>query len=94
MLGGLYIKPDQHGRGVGRRLVEYFYSKYDLDKELVFVQTRATSEGFWEKMGWTTADSLDIDLSEWEGKGRGYGVHRSPQMMRHPKSSEPKLAGA
>ena len=92
MLGGLYVRTHRHGQGIGKHLVEHFYSKYDLHKELVFVQTRATSEGFWEKMGWTTADSLDIDLSEWEGKGRGYGVHKSPQMLRYPKSSEPKPA--
>lgn len=94
MLGALYIRTDRQGHGIGRHLVEYLYSKYDLDNELVIVQTRAMSEGFYAKLGWITADSTDIDLSEWGGKGRGYGLHRSPQMLRYPKSSEPHAADA
>ena len=94
MLGALYVRIDWHGHGIGRDLVEYVYSKYDLDKELVIVQTRAVSEGFYAKLGWVTADSTDIDLSEWGGKGMGYGLHRSPQMLRYPKSSETHTEGA
>jgi len=87
VLGALYVKTDQQGRGIGRQLVEYIYSKYDLENELLIVQTRDISEGFHLKLGWVTVDSTDIDLSEWGGKGRGFGVHRSPQMLRYPKSS-------
>jgi GNAT superfamily N-acetyltransferase len=86
-IGALYVRIDWHGRGVGRKLVEHIYSKYDLDKELVIVQTRAMSEGFYKKLGFVTVDSTDIDLSEWGGKGKGYGLHRSPQMLRYPKPS-------
>ncbi|KAI9684244.1 MAG: hypothetical protein M1822_005717 [Bathelium mastoideum] len=85
VLGALYIKPDWQSHGIGRQLVEYLYSKYDLDNEPVIVNTRATSEGFYAKLGWTMVDSTDFDLSEWGGKGRGYGVHRSPWMLRCPK---------
>ena len=84
VLGALYVTPDRHGQGIGRQLVEHIYSRYDLDKELVIVQTRAVSEGFYTKLGWVTVDSTDIDLSEWEGKGKGFGMHRSPQMLRYP----------
>ena len=80
------MRTDRQGMGIGRRLIEYVYSEYDLERELVIVQTRAMSEGFYAKMGWVTVDSTDIDLSEWGGKGRGYGLHRSPQMLRYPKS--------
>lgn len=45
-------------------MVEHLYSKYDLDHELIIVQTRGMSEGFYVKLGWITADSTDIDLSE------------------------------
>ena len=86
VLGALYVRIDQQRHGIGRQLAEYIYSKYDLDRELVIVQTRGVSEGFYHKLGWVTADSTDIDLSEWGGKGRGFGLHRNPQMLRYPKS--------
>ena len=94
VLGALYVRIDRQGRGIGKHLVKYLYSKYNLNNGLVIVQTRGISEGFYAKLGWITADSTDIDLSEWGGKGRGYGLHRSPQMLRYPKSSESYAADA
>jgi GNAT superfamily N-acetyltransferase len=85
VLGALYVRADRHRQGIGRQLVNYLYSTYNLDEELVIVQTRAISEGFYNKLGWTTVGSTDVDLSEWGGKGMGYGTHRSPQMLRYPK---------
>lgn len=85
MIGALYVKPNQQRHGIGRHLVEYLYSKYNLDNEFVIIQTRAMSEGFYAKLGWITINSTNIDLSEWGGKERGYGLHRSPQMVRYPK---------
>ena len=73
---------------------EYLYQKYDLDNELVIVETRANPEGFCAKLVWITADSTLIDLSVWGGKGRGYGLHKSPQMLRYPRSSESDAADA
>jgi len=94
VLGGLYVRAGWQGHRIGKHLVEYLYSKYELDNELVIVQTRAMSEGFYAKLGWITADSTDIDLSEWGGKGRGYGLHRSPQMLRYPRPPERYTADA
>ncbi|KAL9107644.1 MAG: hypothetical protein Q9227_007451 [Pyrenula ochraceoflavens] len=85
-VGALHVNPDRQRQGIGRQLIGYIYSKYDLDNERVFLFTRATSEGFYEKLGWVTADATEVDLSEWEGKGKGYGMHRAPQMVRGPKS--------
>lgn len=87
VIGALYVRPNRQGEGIGKSLVEYIDSKYDLDSERVLVQTRAISEGFYAKLSWVTASSTDIDLSEWGGEGMGYGVHRSPQMVRYPKST-------
>lgn len=33
-------------------------------------------EFFYWKFGWVMVDSMDIDFSEWVGKGLGYGVFR------------------
>lgn len=70
------------GQGIGRMMVEYMYREYGLENEMVIVQTTASAEKFYEKMGWKTLDSTVIDLSEWAGKGLGYGLLRCPQMVR------------
>ena len=79
------VKIAWQGKGVGRMMVEYMYREYELEKEVVIVQTTASAERFYEKMGWKTVDSTDIDLSEWAGKGLGYGLLRCPQMVRYPR---------
>lgn len=84
VLGALHVRPDRQRCGIGKRLVEYMYATHVLKKELVIVQTRATSEDFYVKLGWTTIGSTDVDLSQWAPSGRGYGIHRSPQMRRGP----------
>ena len=78
------MRTDRQGQGIGKQMVEYLYKMYGLGSEMVIVQTRAMSEGFYENMGWVTVDCTEIDLSVWSGKGRGYGVHRSPQMVKYP----------
>ena len=64
--------------------MKYCDDHYSLQRELCFLQTLASSEGFYAKLGWRTEDSTDVDLSEWGGKDRGYGLHKAPQMLRHP----------
>lgn len=81
------VKIAWQGKGVGRMMVDYMYREYELEKEVVIVQTTASAERFYEKIGWKTVDSTDIDLSEWAGKGLGYGLLRCPQMVRYPQGS-------
>ena len=78
------MKPNRQRRGLGSHLVDFLDRYHGLGNELVFVQTLASSEAFWKKLGWEIVDSTDIDLSDWQGEGRGYGLHRSPQMLRYP----------
>lgn len=85
VLGGLYVRPSAQGQGIGSRMVEHIYSKYGLETEPVIVQTVAMSEEFWSKLGWKTVACTEIDLSIYGGKGHGYGLHRSPHMLRSPK---------
>jgi len=82
VLGSLYVSPDQQRHGIGSNLIKFAFEQFQLDKEKVFVQTLMMSVGFYERYGWKQADSTDIDLSEWGGKDRGFGMHRSPQLVR------------
>jgi predicted N-acetyltransferase YhbS len=83
-IGALNVKIACQRQGIGRMMVNYMYREYGLDNEMVIVQTTASAERFYERMGWKTMDSVDIDLSDWAGKGLGYGLLRSPQMVRSP----------
>ena len=73
-------------------IVDYMYREYGLENDMVIVQTTASAEKFYQKMGLKTVDSTDIDLSEWAGKGLGYGLLRSPQMVRIPREFDGVLA--
>lgn len=77
------MSPEFQRKGIGRQLVNHIYTEYGLEKENVIVQTRAMSESFYLKLGWKTESCTDVDLSDWGGKGLGFGVHRSPQMIRY-----------
>ena len=81
-IGALNVKIAWQRQGVGRMMVDYMYREYGLENEMVILQTTASAEKFYEKIGWKTMDSIDIDLSEWAGKGLGYGLLRCPQMVR------------
>jgi hypothetical protein len=35
--------------------------------------------------GWEDVGFVDIDLSEWRGRNRGYGWYRSEAMIRKPR---------
>lgn len=82
-IGAMNVKIAWQGQGIGKMMMEYMYREYGLEKDMVIVQTTASAEGFYQKLGWKTVDSTDIDLSEWAGKGLGYGLLRCPQMVRY-----------
>lgn len=41
-------------------------------------------QGIYGKFGWEDVDCIDVDLAERAGPGLGYGMHRSPCMVRPP----------
>ena len=82
VLGSLYVRPSAQRQGIGTKLLEWAFDRYNLSDEKVFVQTVMNSEGFYEKFGWEQVGYKDIDLSEWGGKNKGFGILRSPQLLR------------
>ena len=84
VLGSLYVRPSAQRQGIGTKLLEWAFEQYNLTLEKVFVQTLMDSEGFYEKFGWEQVDYKDVDLSEWGGKNKGFGILRSPQLLRQP----------
>jgi len=80
----LYVAPDYQRKGIGSSMLKWAFDEYGLGNDFVFVQTLAGAEKMYEKYGWVEKDATVIDLAEWGGVNRGYGVHRSPQLVKGP----------
>ena len=60
------------------------FEHYDLHDQKIWIQTQMRGRNLYRKLGWVDVDYFDIDLSEYGGKYRGLGVHRSPCLLRMP----------
>ncbi|CAG8978994.1 hypothetical protein HYALB_00009896 [Hymenoscyphus albidus] len=69
-------------------ILRWGFHTYGLEKKTVFVQTFMGARGVYAKYGWQEVDATEIDLAEWAGSGMGFGLHRSPQMIRKPMPFE------
>lgn len=78
------MKPEYQKQGIGTALLRWGFKEFDLEKEKVWIQTQMRGRNVYRRYGWEEVDHLNIDLSEWGGKLRGFGVHRSPCMLRQP----------
>ena len=76
--------PEYQRLGLGSALLEWGFRSFGLETETVYIGTQMRGRNLYRKYGWEDVDYVDIDLSEWGGKLRGYGVHRSPIMLRRP----------
>lgn len=83
--GSLYVLPEHQRKGIGSEILRWGFNTYSLQNELVFVQTFMGAGGIYAKFAWEEVDAMEINLAEWAGDGRGFGLYRSPQMIRQPK---------
>ncbi|KAH6666985.1 acyl-CoA N-acyltransferase [Halenospora varia] len=82
--GSLYVLPEYQRKGIGSAILRWGFERYALEKETVFIQTFMGAQGMYARYGWEVVDATVIDLAEWGGELRGFGLHRSPQMIRQP----------
>ena len=80
----LFVKPQHQRRGIATEMLRYGFAEFDLEKNLIWLSTQMRGRDFYRKYGWENVDNVDIDLSEWGGKYCGFGIHRSPLMLRQP----------
>lgn len=83
--GSLYVLPEHQRKGIGSEILRWGFNTYSLGDKQVFVQTFMGAQGMYAKFGWEEVDATEIDLVEWGGDARGFGLHRSPQMIRQPR---------
>ena len=82
----LHVLPQYQRQGIGSGLLRWGFEEFDLEKEKVWLQTQMRGRNVYRRYGWVDVDYLDIDLSRWGGEMRGWGMHRSPCMLRAPGS--------
>ncbi|MCJ1472986.1 hypothetical protein MMC13_001635, partial [Lambiella insularis] len=82
--GSLHVLPEYQRMGIGSALLEWGFQQFNLEKEKVWLGTQMRGRNLYRRYGWEDVDHVDIDLSDWGGKYRGYGIHRSPLMLRQP----------
>ena len=73
---------------MGSALLRWGFEKFDLEMEKIWIQTQMRGRNVYRRYGWVDVENLDVDLSEWGGKMRGFGMHRSPCMLRQPGKFE------
>ena len=82
----LHVLPAYQSKGVGSALLHYGLTVLHLDQWPVFVVTTMRGCKIYRKFGWEQVDFIDVDLGA-RGKGEGlegYGVHRSPCLIKAP----------
>ncbi|MCJ1385137.1 hypothetical protein MMC17_008256 [Xylographa soralifera] len=80
----LHVLPEYQRQGIGTALLAWGFEAFGLEREIVYIGTQMRGRNLYRRYGWVDVAFVDVDLSEWGGKLRGYGVHRSPIMLRQP----------
>lgn len=81
---GLHVVPTHQRRGIGSALLKYGLDTLGAGALPVWLSTQIRGRNLYLKWGFGDVDSVDIDLTEFGGEWCGYGVHRSPCMLRMP----------
>ena len=84
----LHVLPKYQRQGIGTALLKWGFERFGLESEKVWIQTQMRGRNVYRRWGWTDVENFDVDLSRWAGPMKGFGVHRSPSMLRVPGKFE------
>ena len=78
------VLPTYQRQGIGSTMTRYALNELSLGKLPVWLHTQVREWGFYKKFSLNEVDCLAVDMSRWKGEDMGFGMHRSPCMMREP----------
>lgn len=78
------VLPSWQGCGVGSAIIRWALEDLKLKTMPVYLTAQPDGHRLYQKLGWKDVETVDIDLSEYAGPNRGYGMHRTVCMLREP----------
>lgn len=81
------VLPEWQGRGVGSAMIQWALKNLHLDTIPVWLCGQPDGYALYQKFGWRDIENVDINLSDWAGPDRGYGMHRTVCMLREPSGT-------
>ena len=82
VLHSLMVLPAFQRHGIGTKLVRYCLDTLEMDQMPVWLTTQMRVLNYYLKFGWEEVDAFETDLSKYTGPLLGYGLHKSPCMIR------------
>ena len=78
------VLPAHQRMGIGSAMLKHGLEELGADKVAVWLITQMNGHALYEKFGFEKVESIDVDLSEYTGPYRGFGVYRNICMVRRP----------
>ncbi|KAH8598222.1 acyl-CoA N-acyltransferase [Bisporella sp. PMI_857] len=92
LLTSLNTHPKHQRKGLGTSLVERCLEIADHDGLPIFLNSFPGAHDLYARSGFEDVEHIDVDLSEWGKKWRGYGIYRTFAMLRNvPKIRKQKV---
>ena len=78
------VLPSHQRRGIGSAIIEFALESLELDRLPIWLYAQPDGHNLYQKLGWKDVENVEMQLAEWAGKGKGYGLHRTVCMIREP----------
>lgn len=88
VLHSLHVAPTYQRKGIGTALLRELFEKHGLAEQQVWLNAQLRGRDVYKKFGWREVESVDINLVDFLGEGKGWGVHRSVFLLREPGKFE------